>query len=87
MGSVPNCISNLPSNFWIFSPFLAILIKFLNSKTDLDFPKFEFKTHFKSKEVSMEKVVQLFEIFKNIFYFKKLTLGKPYLDQIKFERV
>jgi hypothetical protein len=40
MKSVPNRISYHHENFEIFSPFLAILIKFLKSKTDLDFPNF-----------------------------------------------
>jgi hypothetical protein len=33
-------ISYFHANSWIFYPFLAILINFINSKTDLEFPKF-----------------------------------------------
>jgi hypothetical protein len=50
-----------------FSPYLAILIKFLNSKTDLGFPKFSFKIHFEYEEVPRETVVHLFETFKSYF--------------------
>jgi hypothetical protein len=34
----------------------------------------------------MEKVVQLFEIFKTIFYFKFFELGKAVFGMVKFER-
>jgi hypothetical protein len=40
MRSVPIWISYLLANSWIFSTFLAILINFIKSKTDLNFPKF-----------------------------------------------
>jgi hypothetical protein len=38
--SVSNWISYLHANSWIFGSFLDILINFLNSKRDLDFPNF-----------------------------------------------
>jgi hypothetical protein len=44
MKIVPNCIFYLHPNSWIFSPFLAILINFLNSEIDLDFPIFNSKS-------------------------------------------
>jgi hypothetical protein len=59
-----------PCKFLDFILFLAILINFLNSKIDLDYPKFLFKIPSESKGVSMEKVVHLFEIFKTVFYLK-----------------
>jgi hypothetical protein len=40
MKSVPNWISYLPANSRIFGPFLAILINFRKSKTNLEFLKF-----------------------------------------------
>jgi uncharacterized protein involved in cysteine biosynthesis len=40
MGSVPDWISYLHANFWIFGPLLAILINFLKSKIDIEFPNF-----------------------------------------------
>jgi hypothetical protein len=40
MRSVPNCIFYLRANYWIFGPFLPILINFLKSKTYFDFPNF-----------------------------------------------
>jgi hypothetical protein len=40
MKSVPNWISYLHENSWIFCPPLAILLNFLISKIGLDFPKF-----------------------------------------------
>jgi hypothetical protein len=38
--SVPNWISNLHANSWIFIPSQAILTNFLKAKRDLDFSKF-----------------------------------------------
>jgi hypothetical protein len=73
--SVPNWISYLHANSWNFSPFLSILIKFLKSKIDINFPKFSFEMHFKSGEVPMEDVVHLFKSFTTIFYFKNFDLG------------
>jgi hypothetical protein len=74
MRSIPNWISCLHANSWIFGPFLDILINFLKSKPDLDFPNFLFQIHFESEEVSMDKVVPLFKFFKTIFYFKIFAL-------------
>jgi hypothetical protein len=68
--SVPNWISYHYENSGIFNPFLAILINFLNSKRDLEFPKFQLKIHIESEEFCMEKVVPLFKHFMPIFYFK-----------------
>jgi hypothetical protein len=42
--TIPDWISYLHANSWIFGPFLAILINFLKSKTDLDFPNFNSKS-------------------------------------------
>jgi hypothetical protein len=39
--------------------------------------------HSEYEEVSMEKVVHLFESFKNIFYFKKFGLGKAIFESVK----
>jgi hypothetical protein len=39
--------------------------------------------HSESEEVYMDKVVHLFEIFKTIFYFKFLELGKANFRSIK----
>jgi hypothetical protein len=65
--SAPNWIFYLHANSFIFGPFLAILIKLLKSKTDLEFPKFSFKTHFGYEEVPMENVIHLFKSFMTIF--------------------
>jgi hypothetical protein len=83
MRSVPNWISYLHANFWIFSPFLAILINFLKLKIDLDFPKFLFKIPSESEGVSMDKIVHICEIFKKIFYFKFLELGKAIFGSVE----
>jgi hypothetical protein len=40
------------------------------------FSEFSFKIHIESEEVPMDKVVPLFKPFKNIFYFKKIELGR-----------
>jgi hypothetical protein len=40
MKNVPNRISYLHANSYIFIPRLAILFHFLESKIDLDFPNF-----------------------------------------------
>jgi hypothetical protein len=40
MRSVPNLISYLHANSYIFGPLLAILINFLKLKTDIDFLNF-----------------------------------------------
>jgi hypothetical protein len=74
MKSVPNYIFYLHANSWIFGPFLAILINFLNLKIDLDFPNFLFKIHFGSEEIPMEKVVHFFKTFTILFYFKIFEL-------------
>jgi hypothetical protein len=47
----------------------------LNSKPR-DFPEFSFQIPSQSEEVSIEKVVNLFDTFKTIFYFKNFELGK-----------
>jgi hypothetical protein len=44
MRSDANRISYLHANSWIVGPFLAILINFLKSKIDLDFPNFNLKS-------------------------------------------
>jgi hypothetical protein len=41
-----------------------------------EFPDFYIQIHFESEEVSMEKVVHIFETFKTIFYFKNFEPGK-----------
>jgi hypothetical protein len=76
MKSVPNWISYLHANFWIFSPFLAILFNFLKSKTNLDFTIFLFNLRSEFEEVTMEKVVPFFQTFTTIFYFKMFDTGK-----------
>jgi hypothetical protein len=81
--SVPNWISYLHANSWIFGPFLSILINFLNSKTDLDFPKFQFEINFESGEVPMEEVVPFFKKFSTIFYFKFVELKKALFGSVK----
>jgi hypothetical protein len=76
-----------PSKFVDFYSTLAILINFLNSKIDLKFQKIQFKIHFGSKEIPMEKVVPFFKIFTTIFYFKFFEPGKVLFGLDKFERV
>jgi hypothetical protein len=58
----------------------AILINFLKSIIDLNFPKFSFQLHFEYEEVTMKKVVPLCKSFKTIFYFIFLSVGRPFLD-------
>jgi hypothetical protein len=62
--------------------FPEILIK-LKSES---FSYFSFKIHFESKEVSMEKVVPLFNPFKTIFYFNFYEQGKVLFESIKVWR-
>jgi hypothetical protein len=52
--------------------FYQILVKFKPQ----GFSDFSFKIKFESEEVSMEKVVPLFEPFNSIFYFKIFKHGK-----------
>jgi hypothetical protein len=87
MKSDPNWISYLHANSWIISPFLTILINFLKSKTDLEFPKFSFEIYFKSEGVIMEKVVTFFKTFLTIFYFNFSRSGRSCLDWSKFEKI
>jgi hypothetical protein len=83
MKSVPNWASCLHANSWIFSTFLAIFIKFLNSKTDIEFPIFSFEIHFESLEVPIEEVVTFFKTFSTIFYFKFFELRKVLFESVK----
>jgi hypothetical protein len=76
MKSIPNWISYHYANSWILSPFLSILFNFLKPKSHLEFPNFLFKMYFESEEVTIEKVVPYFKIFKYIFYLKFLEQGK-----------
>jgi hypothetical protein len=85
--SIQNSISYLHANLWIFSPFLAIFINFLNSKTYHDFPMFLFKIHLESDEVPMEKVVPFFKTFTIIFVSNFLSSGRSFLEWSKFERI
>jgi hypothetical protein len=82
MKSIPNYISYLHVNSWIFSPFLDILINFLKSKTDIDF-LFLFKIQFKSKEFPITKVVPWFKYFNPIFYLKLFELEKTIFGPIQ----
>jgi hypothetical protein len=81
--TVPNWISYLHQNFWIFSPFLDILINFLKSKIDIDFPKFSFEIHFEYGEVLMGEVVPFSKKFSTIFYLKKFELDKILFEMVK----
>jgi hypothetical protein len=56
----------------------------LNSKPRR-FSNFSFEIHSKSEEVSMEKVVHLFEIFTTICFPNFWSSGRSILDQSKFE--
>jgi hypothetical protein len=47
------------------------------------FPEFSFQIPSEYEEVSMDKVVHHFEIFKTIFYFKFLELRKVKFGSIK----
>jgi hypothetical protein len=87
MKSVQNWISYIHANSWSFSPFIAILIIFLMSKTDLDFPKFSFEIHFESGDVTMEEVVPFFKAFSTILYFQIFELGNVLFDSVKFKRI
>jgi hypothetical protein len=83
--SVSNWISYLHANFWIFSPPLAILFNFLNSKIDLEFPNFLFHFHHESGEAPMVKVVHLFKTCWPIFLLEffepwKLVFGANQLE-------
>jgi hypothetical protein len=76
MKSVPNWICYIHANSWTFSPSLAILFNFLEPKTDLDFPNFQFKIVFESDEIPMEKVIRFPKTMGTIFHFKILEFGK-----------
>jgi hypothetical protein len=76
MKSVPNWISYIHANSWTCSPSLAILFNFLEPKTDLDFPNFQFKIVFESEEIPMEKVIPFSKTSATIFYFEFLEFGK-----------
>jgi hypothetical protein len=85
MKSVSNWILYLHANFWIFSPPLAILFNFLNSKIDLEFPNFLFHFHHESGEAPMVKVVHLFKTCWPIFLLEffepwKLVFGANQLE-------
>jgi hypothetical protein len=41
----------------------------VQKRNSIKFLDFSFKIHFESEEVSMDKIVHLFKIFRNIFYF------------------
>jgi hypothetical protein len=49
----------------------------------IEFSEFLFKIPSESEEVSIEKVVHIFEIFKTIFYFKILELRKVNFGSVK----
>jgi hypothetical protein len=49
----------------------------------IEFSEFSFKIPSKSEEVSIEKVVHIFDIFKTIFYFKILELRKVNFGSVK----
>jgi hypothetical protein len=54
----------------------------LNSRPR-DFAEFSFQISYESEEVSMDKVVHIFEIFKTIFYFNFLELKKVPFGSVK----
>jgi hypothetical protein len=83
MKSVPNWISYHHANCWISGPFVAILIIFLNSKTNLEFSIFLLKIHFGCEDIHMEKVVPFIETLRTIFCFKFFELGKVLLGSAK----
>jgi hypothetical protein len=80
---VPNWISYHHTNSWIFGPFLSILINFLKSKIDLNFPNFKFEIYFESEKVPMKKIVPFFNFFKNIFYLNFYEQRKIILELVK----
>jgi hypothetical protein len=47
---------------------------------------FSFEIHYESEEISMEKVVHLFEVLKTTFHFKKFRLAKAVFGSVKFGR-
>jgi hypothetical protein len=68
--SVPNLISHLHPNSWIFSPFLAIQFIFLKPKSDLDFPKFIIQNPLRIWRISYEEGCSSLQILQKIFYLK-----------------
>jgi hypothetical protein len=83
MKSIQNWVSYLHENSYIFSPSLAILYNFLEPNLELESPNFYFKLQLESEDVSMEKVVHHFDIFKNIFYFKFFEFGNILFESVK----
>jgi hypothetical protein len=75
MRSVPYWISYLHANSWIYNPFIAILIKFLKSKTDIVFPNFDSKSI-----LNMEKVVPFLKTLKSYFISDFSSLTKLLLE-------
>jgi hypothetical protein len=47
---------------------------------------FSFEIHYESKEVSMERIVHLFERFKTIIYLKKWSSGSAFLGGQSFKQ-
>jgi hypothetical protein len=70
MISIPNWISYLHANFWIFSPPLAILFNFLKSKTYLDFPKFTIQNPFWIWRIFYKESCSAHQIFQNNILFQ-----------------
>jgi hypothetical protein len=70
MRSVSTWISYLHANSWIFARFLTNLINFLNSKTDLDFPKILIQNPFQIWRTSYGKSCSYIQILQNHILFK-----------------
>jgi hypothetical protein len=87
MRSVPNWISYLHANSWIFNPFLAILINFLKSKIDLDSSIFYSKSLPNLKEFLWRKLFTFVRYSKPYFISNFWSLERPSLDQLKFEPI
>jgi hypothetical protein len=76
-------ITTLGLSFIQIQSFKKKLYLILSNSKPRHFPEFSFQIPFESEEVSMEKVVHLFEIFKTMFYFKFLELRKVKFESIK----
>jgi hypothetical protein len=86
MISVPNQISYPHANFWIFSQSRAILINFLKSKIDLDFPIFNSKSISNLKKILWRKLFLSSKPSQPYFVSNCLSSGRSFLEWSKFER-
>jgi hypothetical protein len=85
--NVPNWISYLHPNSWIFDPFLDVLINFLNLKTDLNFPNFNTKSVSDLKKFLWRKLFLSSKPSQPYFVSNFSSLRRSFLDRSKFGRI